>query len=318
MIVIPTASNLTLIRNGVETSLSDGTVLLNTPDGPVTLLYIADDGLGMAPITRFSERAPAQHGDTDLGFLLEPRVVSYIFAIYAPPTDDSRHLDAARMLLLKQFRPSRDAVSFRYDRANGDVMQIDGHFTGGMQFGSADREPGAWFQRFSADFKMPDPTWYDPTPMVFTLTNTNWSSGMPVPLVVPVAVGASDFNASQVIVYTGTWESYPALRITGPIRSPIITHTQLGLTLPLTANGGATIGQGEYWDINLEGSFKTIVDSAGVSQMAYLADPNNLDTFRFAAVPDIADGSNTIVMTGAGSNGNTSLRIGFRERYIGI
>lgn len=314
MLVAPEATRLTMIRGDVEYPLSDGTVLFDTDDGPVYLYYIADDGLGMASVTRFSERGPSQHGDTDLGFLLEPRIVSYIFAIYAPPTDDSRHLEVARKLLLRMFRPAASAATFRYDRASGDVMQIDGHFSGGMQFGSEDRQAGTWFQRFSVELKMSDPTWYDPDPVEITMTNSAWGTGFTVPTPVPTFVGSSAFDEQLEIVYTGSWDSYPRLRIYGPIRNPTISHIDLGLVLPFRVSINTT----GYLDIDLASPTKTVTDEYGVSLMHTLGDPNNIDTFRLAADPDVIDGINTIRVVGSGTNAATKLVVTYSTRYVGL
>lgn len=314
--MIATGSNtkLVMIRGATEYPLFDGSVIYNSSDGPVELYYIADDGLGMAPIIRFSERGPSQHGDTDLGFILEPRTISYIFGIYAPGIGDSRHLDTARMLLLKQFRPSNDTVSFRYTRPNGDVLQIDGHFTGGMQFGSSEREPGTWFQRFSVDFKMSDPTWYVPTQQSYTVVNDVWTNGFSVPVAIPFYVGEPHFDFGQTIVYNGSWETYPVLTINGPIINPTITNQELELELPFTGS----IEKNTYWRIDLSSGLKSVVNANGTSMMQYVSDPNNLDTFRIAAAPDVVDGINTIWMTGDGADFDTTLDIAFYERHIGI
>jgi hypothetical protein len=314
--VVETATRLTMIRGIHEDSLSDGTVLFTTEHGPVYFVYETDNGLGMPALVRFSERGPSQHGDTDLGFLLEPRSLSYIFGVFAPGTTmDSRYLDTARMLLLARFRPARDPISLRYNRANGDVFQIDGHFAEGMQFGSAERIAGTWYQRFSVNFKMNDPIWYGPYQEVVTFTNDLWTGGLAVPFSVPVPVGSSDYSHGSIpLFYDGTWETYPDLRINGPITNPTILHDELDLSLPFEGS----VQQGGYWDILLSSGSKRVVDHEGNSVMQYLSDPNNLDTFRIAADPDLTSGINRIRMTGTNANALTSLRITYTNRYIGI
>lgn len=316
MQVTDTATRLTMLRGIHEDSLSDGTVLFTTEHGPVYFVYEIDNGLGMPSLVRLSERGPSQHGDTDIGFLLEPRSISYIFGIFAPGNImDSRYLDTARMLLLARFRPARDPVTLRYNRANGDVFQIDGHFMDGMQFGSAERIPGTWYQRFSVNFKMNDPIWYSPYEESVTFTNDLWTGGLAVPAAVPLTVGASEYRSGSIpIYYDGTWETYPDLRITGPISNPVIVHEGLDLRLPFEGN----VQQGQYWDILLSSGSKRVVDHEGNSVMRYLSDPNNLDTFRIAADPDVTSGINNISMTGTRANALTSLRITYTNRYIGI
>lgn len=293
---------------------SDGDVLVTTPDGPVYLMYLSDEGLGTAPLTRFSERGPSQHGDTDIGMLLEPRIINYIFAVAAPNiNDDSRHLDTARMLLMRRF-PVRAPITLRYDRANGDVLQIDGYVQRGPQFGTTDREVGTWFQRFAVEFRMGDPTWYNPDLNTDTITEALWSGGLDVPMPVPFSVGSSVFDTSMAITYEGSWETYPRLRINGPITNPLIRHIELGLNLHFEGS----ITTGDYWDILLDSAPKSVVDSGGTSVIRYLLDPNDLSTFRLDADPDLADGLNTLALTGTGTSITTSLDITYTTRYIGI
>jgi hypothetical protein len=318
MQVVDTATRLTLIRGLSEYSLSDATVLFDTSDGPVYFVYEADNGIGMAPLTRFAERGPSQHGDTDLGFMLEPRSLSYIFGIFAPGnTRDTRHLETARMLLLQRFRPSLSPLSLRYDRANGDVMQIDGHFAEGMQFGSTERIEGTWYQRFSVNLKMNDPTWYNPTLHVSTATDDLWEGGTPVPMSVPTPVGRSRFIGTTVIEYAGSWDTYPTLRVTGPIHDFQIYNVageQDAFILPFSG----FVPHGSYWDIILESGSKSVVDEDGNSMLAYLGDPNHLSTFRIVAEPDADGGINSITMSGYGANGDTSLQVTYTDRYVGI
>jgi hypothetical protein len=47
-----------------------------------TLAEILDwDGLGGGDLTRQSSRGPMQHGDTDEGFLLEPRLITLVLGV---------------------------------------------------------------------------------------------------------------------------------------------------------------------------------------------------------------------------------------------
>lgn len=307
-------TRLTLIRGAHEYSLNNGTVLFDTPAGPVLYFYLEDDGLGMPPLTRFAERGPAQHGDTDIGFRLDPRTISMIFAVYTPPIGTAAYLEHARSLIIKMFRPSREHLSLRYNRSDGTIRQIDGHFAGGIVFGTQERDPANWFQRFNVDFKMSDPIWYDPTPTEITVENFLWEGGMPVPTPVPFGVGVSTFATSQTIVYDGSWDTYPTIRINGPITDPVLYHEELELTLPFHG----TIAGGDYWDILLDSARKQVVDSSGVSMISKLTDPNNLDTFRISADPDVVDGINIITMTGTRITGQTTFVFSFYTRFLGI
>jgi hypothetical protein len=316
MIDINRKPRLTMIRGTDQYDLNDFTTLFTTPHGPVQLFYLEDSGLGLAPLTRFAERGPAQHGDTDLGFRYDPRVISYIFGVLTPLIDTPAYLNQARRVLLRMFHPGEIGATMRYTFSDGEQVQADGHLQEGLAFGSTERIEGTWFMRFAATFKMNDPSFYDP---VATSVTTEWlawqaNGGMQVPLVVPMFVGPTAFDATIGILYDGTFDAYPTVRINGPIRNPLIEHLSLGISLPLTGY----LGVGEYWDIVLTTGKKDIVDAAGVSQISRLADPNNIDVFRLVPAPDIVDGYNYIKMTGSGANGATSMVVTYNTRFAGI
>jgi hypothetical protein len=185
-----------------------------------------------------------------------------------------------------------------------------------MLFGSEDRDPDNWFQRFAVDFKMNNPVWYDPVPTVTLARNPAWlgGNGMQVPTPVPFGVSGSRLDGSVVIPYSGTWETFPTLRIQGPIVDPSLTHLQLGSVLSFKG----ALGPSDYWDIMLAASPKVMVDQNGVSILRYLNDPNDFNTFRLAPDPDVLNGSNTILFTGRQATGTTSLTVTYYNRYIGI
>ncbi len=307
-------TKLSMYRGAHEYALDSGTVLFTTADGPVMLYYLQDTGLAMPPLTRFADRGPAQHGDTDGGFRLDPRTASFIFAVHTPPVATPVYLYQARSLLLSRFSPMRDPVTMQYIFGDGSIRRIQGHFLSGMQFASEERDPYNWFQKFNVDIKMNDPVWYDPTIYEVNVANSLWAGGFSVPLPIPFNVGISTFNTSQAIAYDGTWETYPDIRIYGPVRDPIITHTGLGLTLAFDG----VINAGDYWDILLSASPKNIVDQDGASVMGNMLDPNDFNIFRFVPDPDLPNGINVLNVVGDRTTNATKYVVSYKKRYIGV
>lgn len=58
-----------------------GTDILNLNDLD-TYLRIEEDGLGLPEVRRITERGPFQHGDTDLDFRLEPRIINVVCGVF--------------------------------------------------------------------------------------------------------------------------------------------------------------------------------------------------------------------------------------------
>lgn len=307
-----TTTRLSMIVEGNTFPMSDGTVLFDTDDGPVLLFYLTDGGLGMAPVERFSERAPSQHGVTDLGFRLLPRTVNFGFAIYAPLTDDSRHLETARDLILRRFRPTNIPITFRYDRANGTIRQIEGFFTGGLAFGSEDRLPGTWFQRLAVEVRMPDPTFYDPAEKAaFIENNANpVPVGVLIPLTVPTYVRSGVLDNDWIFANDGSWETFPIIEIFGALRSPRIENLVTGEVLYLERS---SIGDGDFYTIDLNSGVKSVRHSSGEDRTHELSDDSNLATFH------LAPGDQEIRVTSPYAGNQVEVvRMTWYNRFIGI
>ncbi len=309
--ILPVVSTLTAIISGVTYPMSDYTVLLTGAGGPVHLYYLADDNLGMAPLERFSERGPAQHGDTDTGMRLEPRPIVLVFGMLGTSWQD---LEQARRILLRRFTP-RLKISWRWTQADFVSRQIDTYFSGGLQFGTQDRDTGTWFQRFTLTCRADDPTFYDPSTQssIFGIPN---DSGFVVPMFVPFSVGASNLVQTATIAYTGTWDSYPTIRIDGPITAPRIENQATGevLSFPTTI-----IPSGVYYLIDLRYGAKTIIDNSGVNRIGELSSDSDLATWHLAPAEDGTESrANVITVTGSGITADTLFNVIYSRRYLGV
>jgi len=287
------------------------------------------DGWGLPPMHRFTSRGPQQHGETNIDFRLDPRIINLVGGTVR---DTQSSIADARRRLMGIFKPSNAAILLRWDLANGSVRQIDAFYSDGMslplghvtagrvssqnQSGQTPLYGEALYQRTAIELVCPDPTFYDPTAHVVTITNTSFGSGLTVPMPVPFSIGASSMNVSQAIAYDGDWLAYPVLRLIGPLTDPVIRNTTTGEVLDFT---GATINAGDYWDIDLGYAAKTVTDAAGTSQIGALVDGSDLATFHLAATPTAdAPYSNTLTLVAGGANSVSSLRVTYYSRFIGL
>lgn len=288
-------ATLDVIVGGTTYSLSDGTYTY----------WLAEEGFGLAEIERFSEAGPLQHGETDQGFLLRPRLCRVVLFINGSSESD---LESKR-LSLSRFFPALDAaVKIKKTLGGGGVRQLDCHRVDWQE-----RPREGFGQEIAIALRAPEPSWYDPSQQTTNIPQSG--SGTGVPMAVPLAVGSSSFDESATIAYAGTWRSYPTLRITGPITDPIISNTTTGDTLTFST----TIDAGDYYDIDLAYGAKTVQDQDGTNQISTLSTDSDLATFHLApAVDGTASRNNTIQMAGGGANGDTNLRIQYYTRYAGI
>lgn len=199
------AYSITYTTGGITYNLN-GT---NATLGGLRLRYLGDQGFGLAPLHRITQRGPLQHGDTDLDFRLDPRILQLPLVVEASTLEAGY---TAREALMKIFSPSSGGGVLRittdtYDRA------IQCKTLGGLDFNV---EPGSGYHiRTIIQLRASDPTWYDPTPITNVATPSVNGTPTPVPLLIPWTVGTSSINATISITNAGTWQSYPVITAVG-------------------------------------------------------------------------------------------------------
>lgn len=286
-----------------------GSTTYNLTDDLV-VLWVGEDGVGMADVRRISESSPQQHGDTDIDYRLEPRLFREAFLIN--PDSLSAHYDR-RKSVLRIFRPSLNPIKLRWTLDNGDVRQIDCHYSGGAKFASSDRK--GFTQKLVAEFRAADPVFYHPNAISVVYNVGSGSGGFIYPLVFPVSFGGSTVNQTTTIEYDGTFREYPIITIVGPVTDPVVTNQATSDKLDFT---GITISAGDYYTIDLRYGYKTVVNAAGTNKIADLTNDSDLTTFSLEADPDVADGLNPIKVTGSAANSVTSITLTYYNRYVGI
>lgn len=289
-----------LIR-GVET------LNLNNLDGYVRL---QEDGLGLPAVRRLTERGPAQHGDTDIGFRLEPRIVNLVVGIFG--SDPSGYW-AARRSVQRLLKPSSVPLALRYTLPTGDVRQLDVVYGGGLSWGSSERFISA--HRAGFQLRAADPTFYDPSwqsiPFGISGASGNWA----IPWPIPWPIGSATVDQTQAVVTDGEWRSYPIITARGPIDDLVIYNETTNEKLDFT---GHSILSGDTLTIDTRYGVKSVVDQDGVSQIAALSDDSDLATFHLDADPDAAGGVNSIRVTGSGADSTTIIYFQFQPRYIAL
>lgn len=269
------------------------------------------DGWGLPPMHRLTVRGPMQHGDSDLGYRLDPRAIPLIVNVYADSVEDMYDRQAELMEFLK---PSNTALQLRVVYPTGRTRQIDCYADQGATFPT-----GAWqgyMQPVPVRLICNDPTWYDPAgaATTFELGGGAGTAGV-VPFTVPWYVGVSTLDSAYTIDYDGTWLTYPTIRITGPIRDCIITNAGTDEVLDFT---GTTIGAGTYMDVDLRYGYKTVKDSSGANQIAILSNDSDLVSWHLAPDPELAAGMNAVTVQGTGVSEATEVALSWFERFIGV
>ena len=290
---------LSWIMAGVEYSLDDKTITY----------MLGHDGLGMPAMRRLSERGALQDGDTDRGYRLDPRIVILTLGIKG---SDSTDFYDKRGTLIEVFKPQTTAGTLRYV-LNGTTRDLSCHMVEGLRFSDDDRN--YLFQKCAVALKANDPTWYDPAGKNKVFALAIGTDTFLVPTEVPMTVGESALDMSQNITYNGTVKTYPRLRITGPVTSPVITHVQMDWKLDFT---GTTIAAGEYYDIDLRYGYKTVTEDDGTNRIATLTSDSDLAEFCLLPAPEVGSGINTISVVGTAADPDTAVTMTYFERYLGL
>lgn len=275
----------------------------------LTINYLGDQGFGMAPMHRITQRGPLQHGDTDLDMRLDPRILQ--LPLYVDAMTIADHYNA-RAKLLKIFAPSNVAGTLTVT-ADSYVRSIDVEVLGGMTM-DVDAKAG-YGVRTVVQLRAADPTWYNPTPQVITLTPSVAGTAFAIPMAIPLTLGTSSINSVSTITYDGTWLSYPIITAVGPITSLVITNNSTGDTINL---GSVAIGAGTTYTFDLRYGYKTVKTDTGVNKIADVTAASNLATFAIVNAPTANSGVNTITVTSSASSSPASVTLTYYTRYIGI
>lgn len=271
---------------------------------------VEEDGLGMPPTTRFSRRAPQQHGQLDVGFRLEPRTITLTF-IFKQTTLSDYYVRRKELLAL--FAPRKKPIGLMYVLDDGTSYQIDCHYSGEMSFSSQGRSITS--HKFSVQLYCPDPTWYNPVPQAERFALGGGGQTMNIPLAIPWQVGSSTIDQTVQVTYNGTWETYPIITVTGPCTDLVVANETLDLTLSFP---GHEIADGEVYTIDTRFGAKSVVNASGISQIEYLESVSALATFRIAPASEVEGGVNVFRVQASEITSNTQVAVRFLERHLGF
>lgn len=286
-------------------------------------IHLGHDGLGMAPVRRFTQAGPLQDGETDLGFRLQPRVINLILNTLSRTRAEYW---ALREELLYIFTPRTTPINLRltykyYDPEHADAVQapgetgyvkkmrqIDCYLTGGLTLPSDQKQGNFNGHKIALELTAPNPLWYDPTELTITFGDSPYATGpLDDPLPVPNA---------------GTYKTYPVIELHGPLNDFVLTNTSTGDKLDFTGYNipdftpNPTTGK---VIIDCRYGYKTVLNAAGTSLLPYLSTDSDLATFCMEANPTVTDGENVLTAT-ASNDITTASYVIFKwfNQYTGV
>jgi hypothetical protein len=287
-----------LVRGGTAYNLTSG-----------TLSYLMDyNGFGLPPAQNFYERAPLQDGNTRRGFRLDARSFQETFYIPAACVKKrQRNLnDFLNLLSL-----SDDLLTFRFILPDRSVRLIDFTLESTIDVASDDRISRIrdYGQVVACQFLAPDPTFYEATAQVVTF-ELEGDEGTPVPTPVPTPIGPDELDDTAIILYTGSANSYPVIRINGPVIDPLIVNETTDASIEFVAD--TEIALADWWQIDTKAG--TIVDQSGANQLGSLSADSSLSAFYLLREQEAPSG-NTVTVTGTRVSGATSVTLTYYIRH---
>lgn len=254
--------------------------------------YLGDQGFGLAPLHRITTRGPLQHGDSDIDFRLDPRILQLPLLIKNTSNFPMYQHYVLRRHILNIFRPADLGVInvLASDNLQSINRYINVRVLGGMSF---DVDPTDYHLRTVVQLRADDPTWYDSS----EVTSHTVTQAM--------------FGNSYPVLNTGNWLSFPQIQATGPVTNLTITNTTTSQVL----NVPGTISAGTSYYFDLRYGYKTIYtgpNQTGTNVISAISATSNLATWAINA------GSNTISVTGTGLTAASQVVFTWQNRYTGI
>lgn len=135
------------------------------------------EGMGPVEVVRLGKRSPLQHGVTDLGFRLRPRVLQFVFTFNA--TTDAI-LDARRQTFMGIFRPTTGfPITLRVTRDDGTVRTLECYTAGRVDISPTTSARPGHTHEASVHLRAHDPAWeaVSATTATFAGTAHDWWTG---------------------------------------------------------------------------------------------------------------------------------------------
>lgn len=270
-------------------------------------------GWGGAVIRRVTVQGPTQHGDTDVGYRLNPRELELEIGFRAS-TDSA--LDAHRDTLMSIFKPlTSTPVYLRATRDDGEIRQLDCYTVGDIKIGLLSEHRPGHYHRATVKLRAPDPAYYGITPGTVT------ASGAGTAVAADWYLAGGLIGTAQVLMSGGTPTQGQAWSYTGTV--PGTSSFTLALRMPF--EGTAAVGSAKY-AYNVPGSigdglpnvnfgvnnsyyfaydsqsYGTALMSAGTTNYYYRYNYNGLEgvpAFRNRIEKDVGDHREAYTVAGA-------------------
>lgn len=303
---------------------------------------MAMSGVGLPQATYATQKAPGQHGDSHLGYVLNPRTV-LLRAAWKCLWESGTYNDGLWRRRIASPYPHLNYLSnpliLRRVFKDGITRELwNVWYVGGVERSSDSGDNRV--ETSAIELVARDPVWYDPDEdeyeieledmetgdeLVFdtpggvagpTAIFSDSMSAPPVPLDY-LTFGSSTINItlnSGEIATAGDWYTFPTITIVGPASYPEIENETSGYII--TMDYDIPIGRTVTFDLRY--GYKTVTDDLGTNLAGYVPATDDLADFCLWPAPLAANGENDIRLFCGGATGATSITIEWYDRYLGV
>jgi hypothetical protein len=270
--------------------------------------HLSNVGLGMPPVQLYQEQGPLQHGATYIDYRLQPRDITLV--IGATSSNFTEYMQKRRELLFALKPKSRLSMALRLTFATGAVYQIDVVYVEGLEFDGNDKS--GFYHKTAIVLRAHNPVWYNPVQVTVPISG-NVSPHRAVPTTIPLQIGTNGFDNRINIAYSGTYDSFPIIKLFGPMDYFYIEHLITQDYIELVTD----IVDGDIVTIDTNYGQKTILDQNGNSLIQYYT--GDLATFRILAKESqFQFEENSFDVQVGGATSSTKVFFQYYTRYIGV
>jgi hypothetical protein len=275
-----------------------------------TRLFLATGGFGAPPVEWETKAGYKQDGATVNGYKIGVRTITATWYEDVALGCTRAEYWEKRGNIQAFLRPDRAPFTFTLVQPNGIKRALQVYPQQGWIFPELSNEEDAFTIRETIPLLAFDPIWYDP--QVTSVVGTNVENAQ---LVYPFSYGVNNgriygvFKTSTAAInYTGTWDAYPTLTLTGPYTNVNITLNGARITLE------TAIVAGETRTITTQQGKISVVDGLGNNKISELSTTSNIIDFKLLP-PPIQTGQNVVSAVFEGSTLTTAIQIQFNTRY---
>lgn len=293
---------------------------LETADGNKLVLpggdraFLAYGGYGAPPVNYITRRGYKQHGLTEVDYLLDARNVS--ITLWQNKACSRQEYWDNRYALHEFLRPNRGgALRMTLRQPDGSLRALYVRANPGLTFPSP--ADNSWMINEPLEFVAFDPIWFDPAAVVSVVPGIT-ADQLVFPITFDVSniiFGESGLLFESAITYTGSWQTFPVITLTGPYTSATIRHIEQDLIITLNV----PIMSGQSRTLDLTPGNQSLVDGSGANQFGDLGPLSNLVNFSIVPAPEAPGGVNTIRITLFGAiAGLSTVTLTYNTRYFAL